>query len=157
LYAELGRSPMGASHVRLQLRVRKFFCDNPACPCQIFTERLPTVAAPWARRTMRLSKLLNACGIALGGEAGARLLAHMGLRTSPTTLLRLIQGTPAPAPSAPQVLGVDEWAWRRRQRYGTVLVNLENHQVLDLLPERSAESVVTWLAQHPTVRVVCRD
>src|SRR2546425_6744041 len=149
--------PWSTYAVRLQLRVRKFFCDHPTCPRQIFTERLPTVAAPWARRTTRLSQLLSAFGVALGGEAGARLVARVRLPISPTTLLRLIRAAPVPAASAPQVLGVDAWAWRRGQRYGTILVNLEHHQVLDLLPERSAESVAAWLAQHPTVRVVCRD
>lgn len=70
--------PWGAYVVRVQLRVRKFFCDHPACPRQIFTERLPTVAAPWARRTLRLAQLLLAYGLALGGEAGARLVARLG-------------------------------------------------------------------------------
>jgi transposase len=149
--------PWGAYVVRVQLRVRKFFCDHPACPRQIFTERLPTVAAPWARRTLRLAQHLLAYGLALGGEAGARLAARLGLRSSPDTLLRLVQAAPTPATSAPQSIGVDEWAWRRGHRYGTILVNLEDHQVLDLLPERSAESVAIWLAQHPTITVVCRD
>ena len=149
--------PWGAYVVRVQLRVRKFFCDHPACPRQIFTERLPTVAAPWARRTLRLAQRLLASGLALGGEAGARLVAGQGLRTSPDTLLRLVQAAPTPNVAAPQVLGVDEWAWRRGHRYGTILVNLEDHRVLDLLPERSAESVATWLAQYPTITVVCRD
>lgn len=149
--------PWGPYAVCVQLRVRKFFCDHPACPRQIFTERLPTVATPWARRTRRLAQLLLAYGLALGGEAGARLVARLGLRTSPDTLLRLVQAAPTPHASAPQSIGVDEWAWRRGQRYGTILVNLEDHQVLDLLPERSAESVATWLAQHPTITVVCRD
>jgi transposase len=149
--------PWGAYAVRIQLRVRKFFCDNPACPRQIFTERLPTVAAPWARRTLRLAQCLLACGIALGGQAGARLAARGQWRTSPDTLLRLVRAAPAPPAPAPQVLGVDEWAWRRGHRYGTILVNLEDHRVLDLLPERSVESVAAWLAQHPTITVVCRD
>jgi transposase len=149
--------PWGAYVVRVQLRVRKFFCDHPACPREIFTERLPTVAAPWARRTLRLAQLLLAYGLALGGEAGARLVARLGLRTSPDTLLRLVQAAPAPTAPAPEVIGVDEWAWRRGQRYGTILVNLEDRRVLDLLPDRSAESVATWLAQHPTITVVCRD
>jgi len=149
--------PWGPYTVRLQLRVRKFFCDQPTGPCQIFTERLPTVAAPWARRTLRLAQRLRACGLALGGEMGARLGHRLGLRTSPATLLRLVQDAPTPAATAPQVLGVDEWAWRRGQRYGTILVNLEDHQVLALLPERSADLVAHWLLQHPTVTVVCRD
>ena len=149
--------PWGPYTVRLHLRVRKFFCDQPTCPCQIFTERLPTVAAPWARRTLRLAQRLRACGLALGGELGARLGHRLGLCTSPATLLRLAQEAPTPPTAPPQVLGVDEWAWRRGQRYGTILVNLEDHQVLDLLPERSADTVAQWLAQHPTVTIVCRD
>jgi transposase len=135
--------PWGPYAVRWQLRVRKFFCDNVGCPRQIFTERLPTVAAPWARRTLRLAQHLSALGIALGGQAGARLAARFQWWTSPDTLLRLVRAAPAPTAPTPQVIGVDEWAWRRGQRYGTILVNLEDHRVLDLLPERSAESVAT--------------
>lgn len=149
--------PWGLYAVRVQLRVRKLFCDHPTCPRQIFTERLPTVAAPWARRTLRLAQLLRAYGVALGGEAGARLVARLGLRTSPATLLRLVQAAPIPSTAAPQRIGVDEWAWRRGHRYGTILVNLEEHRVMDLLPDRSVESVTAWLAQHPTMQVVCRD
>jgi transposase len=88
--------PWGTYHVRLQVQVRKFFCDNPTCPRQIFTERLPTVAVPWARRTTRLTQLLTAFGVALSGETGARLVARRGLRSSPATLLRLVQAAPAP-------------------------------------------------------------
>jgi transposase len=149
--------PWGAYAVRLQLQVRKFFCDNPTCPRQIFTEHLPMVAAPWARRTLRLAQYLSALGIALGGQAGARLAARFQWRTSPDTLLRLVRAAPAPGAATPQILGVDEWAWRRGQRYGTILVNLEDHHVIDLLPERSADAVALWLAQHPTVTIVCRD
>jgi transposase len=153
----LAALPWGAYHVRLHLRVRKFFCDNPTCPRQIFTERLPAMVAPWARRTLRLTQYLSALGLALGGQAGARLAARFQWRTSPDTLLRLVQAAPVPDAPAPHIIGVDEWAWRRGQRYGTILVNLEDHRVLDLLPERSADSVATWLAQYPTVLVVCRD
>jgi transposase len=149
--------PWGTYAVRLQLRVRKFFCDNPTCPRQIFTERLPAVAAPWARRTLRLAQRLLACGLALGGQAGARLAGRCQWRTSPDTVLRLVRAAPAPPAPAPQVIGVDEWAWRRGQRYGTILVNLEDHRVLDILPERSAAAVAAWLAPHPTITVVCRD
>jgi transposase len=149
--------PWGPYTVCVQLRVRKFFCDHPACPREIFTERLPTVAAPWARRTLRLAERLLACGLALGGEAGARLVARLELRAYPDTLLRLVQTAPLPEVAPPQIIGVDEWAWRRGQRYGTILVNLEDHHVIDLLPERSADTVALWLTQHPTVTIVCRD
>ena len=115
------------------------------------------MAAPWARRTLRLAHRLLACGQALGGEAGAWLAVRLGLPSSPATLLRLVQAAPPPPALAPRIIGVDAWAWRRGQRYGTILVNLEDHQVLDLLPERSAESLAAWLAQHPTVTLVWRD
>ena len=149
--------PWGADAVRVQLRVRTFFCDNAGCPRQIFTERLPPVAAPWARRTLRLAQHRRALGIARGGQAGARLAARFQGWTSPATLLRLVRAAPAPPAPAPQVIGVDEWAGRRGQRYGTILVNVEDHRGLDLLPERAAESGAAWLAQHPTITVVCRD
>jgi len=149
--------PWGVYAVRVQLRVRKFFCDHPACVRQIFTERLPTVVAPWARRTLRFVQHLSALGLARGGQAGARLAACFQWQIGPDTLLRLVQAVPTPDVSPPEVLGVDEGAWRRGQRSGTILVNLEDHRVLDLLPERSAESVAAWLAQYPTVRIICRD
>jgi transposase len=118
---------------------------------------LPTVVAPWARRTLRFVQHRSALGLALGGQAGARLAARFQWQTGPDTRLRLVRAAPTPDVAPPEVLGVDEWAWRRGQRYGTILVNLEDHQVMDLLPERSAESVAAWLVQHPTVRIICRD
>ena len=100
IHSDYGRTladlPWAQYRVYLQLRVRKWFCCNRACRRRIFTERLPTVAAPWARRTLRLAQLLLAYGLALGGEAGARLVARLGLRTSPDTLLRLVRAAPAP-------------------------------------------------------------
>jgi transposase len=95
--------------------------------------------------------------MALGGEAGARFAARLRLPTSPSTLLRLVRAAPRPQTPALQAVGVDEWAWRRGHRYGTILVNLADHRVVDLLPDRSATSVAAWLAQHPTITVVCRD
>lgn len=95
--------------------------------------------------------------MALGGQAGARLAARFWWRTSPDTLLRLVHMAPAPAASVPQVSGVDEWAWRRGRRSGTLLVHRADHRIIDLLPERSVDAVALWLTQHPTVTVVCRD
>jgi transposase len=149
--------PWGTRSVRLQLLVRKFVCRNLSCARRIFTERLPDLVATYARKTDRLTTVLRAIGMALGGQAGAQLAARLRLPTSAATLLRLVRATPVARPPALQAVGVDEWAWRRGNRYGTILVDLVSHRVVDLLPDRSATSVAAWLAQHPTISVVCRD
>jgi hypothetical protein len=143
--------------VRLYLMVWKFICRHPNCARRIFTERLPDFVAPYARKTPRLIMVLQALGMALGGKAGVRLAARLQLPSSPSTLLRLVRAALVPHPPVLQAVGVDEWAWRRGHRYGTILVNLLDHRVVDLLPDRSAASVAAWLAQHPTITVVCRD
>jgi transposase len=149
--------PWGTRAIWIQLTVRKFRCRNRACGRRIFTERLPNLVAAYGRHTHRLATALRAIGLALGGNAGARLAARLRLPTSPSTLLRLVQTAPVSHPPALRAVGIDEWAWRRGHRYGTILVNLAEHRVVDLLPDRSAASVAVWLTQHPTISVVCRD
>ena len=108
--------------VRLELHVRRFFCANPECERQIFTERLPTVVAPYARRTTRLTDVFILIGFALGGEAGKRLVKGMGLEASPDTLLRLIRAQPDEQASTPRILGVDDFSFCKRKSYGTILI-----------------------------------
>ncbi|MGZ3678869.1 MAG: ISL3 family transposase [Ktedonobacterales bacterium] len=142
---------------RLQLQVRRFFCDEPGCPRTIFAERLPGLVASHARKTERLAMWLRAVGFALGGEAGTRLLSALGLSASADTLLRQVRHTPLPSTPPPQVVGVDDWAFLRGQHYGAILVDLERHRVLDLLPNREADTFAAWLAAHPSITVISRD
>ena len=105
------------AHVRvvLQLRVRKFFCANGRCTRRIFTERLPQLVAPWARRTQRLVQWLAQIAVALGGTAGAQLSHGLAGAVSRNTLLRVVRRLPLPVHVTPTVLGVDDWAYRKRQ------------------------------------------
>jgi len=133
--------PWHGSAVELRIEVRRFRCHTRACPRRTFVERLPTVMASYARQTARLSETLRLIGYMLGGEPGARLAVRLGMETSPDTILRRIKsGSVIDPPTSPEALGVDDWAWRKGQRYGTILVDLERREPVDLLPDRSVES-----------------
>jgi transposase len=161
VHSSYGRKPSDLAVVghrlHLHLSVRRFFCDNPSCERKTFAERLPGLLKPFARRTNRLSETLYGIGQALGGEAGARRAAHLGMPVSPDTLLRLIRRNALSVPATPTVLGVDDFAWKKGQTYGTILVDLELQQVVDLLPDRSADSLAEWLQKHPGVKIISRD
>jgi transposase len=149
--------PCLGRRVRLQVAVRRFVCPKSDCPRRIFAERFPGFAAPRARTTDRLRQAQTDIGSSLGGEAGARLAARMGMTTSPDTLLRRVKRLKNEPAGPPRVVGIDDWAWRKGQRYGTIVVDLERSDVIDLLPDRDAETVAAWLKTHPGVEVVSRD
>ena len=149
--------PWGGVPVRLRVRVRKFFCDEPSCERRIFAERLEKVARPFARGADRRREALEWIVFALGGEAGARLAHELGLLVSPDTLLNRIRGAFGGNAEDVRVVGVDDFGFRRGNAPGTILVDLERRRVVDLFEGHSAESIARWLERHPGVKVVARD
>ncbi|AFZ28293.1 transposase family protein (plasmid) [Cylindrospermum stagnale PCC 7417] len=149
--------PWADYSITLQLRVRKFYCINTLCKRRIFTERLTSVTAPWARRTLRLAQRLSAIGLANGGEAGVRLSEQLGLTVSRNTLLKLVRSIPLPPIVTPQTLGVDDFCFRKCKTYGTALIDLERSRPIALLKDAKAEILAEWLKAHPGVKVVSRD
>jgi len=146
-----------AWHVTLLLTVRKFFCPNPNCLRKIFAEQFPDLVPSYARLTTRLREALVALGFATSGEVASRLAPRLGMQVAPTTLLRRVRAVPLASSGPVRVLGVDDWAWKKGQTYGTILVDLEKHQVIELLPDRSQETVERWLRTHPEIEIVSRD
>jgi len=149
--------PCGGRRVILALTVRKFVCSTPTCPRQIFTERLADLVQSYARMTNRLSEQLQTIGFATCGQLGERLAPKLGMGVSGPTLLRRMRTISIPPPAKVRVLGIDDWAWKKGQTYGTILVDLERRRTIDLLPDRSTETVVAWLRAHPEVEIVSRD
>jgi transposase len=151
--------PWQGVSVQLWLSVGRFRCRNASCARKIFCERLPRIARAYGRQTERASEIVRVVGYVVGGLPGERLLIRLGIVTSDDTVLRRVRQDSEWDPAALLVrnLGVDDWAWRKGQDYGTVLVNLDLHSVIDLLPVRSAESLSEWLQQHPEVMTISRD
>jgi transposase len=143
--------------IRLLLTVRKFFCREASCSRKVFTERLPELLEPSSRLTTRLRSAVQEIGLATCGKGGERLCPKLGFAISDATLLWSLQLVSIPAVGKVRVVGVDEWCWRRGQRYGTILVDLERHRVIDLLPDRRSETLKRWLEQHPEVEIISRD
>jgi len=149
--------PCGGQRVCLLVLVRKYFCDVTTCTRRIFTERITPFIAPWARVTTRLHQIVQAIGLATSGMLGARLADRLGIHTSWMTVLRRIMALPTEAVGQVTQLGVDDFAFRRGHHYGTILVNMQTHQVIDMLPDRKTETVAQWMQLHPEIELVSRD
>lgn len=149
--------PCMGQTVQLCARVRRFFCDNGHCSRRTFVEQFPCWLMPKARRTRRLASQHTEIAFALGGEAGRRLCAGLGMSISGDTLIRAIRHSPEPQLDTPRVLGIDDWAKRKGQEYGTILVDLEAQQPVDILDSRTVEAVAKWLKDHPGIGIISRD
>jgi transposase len=149
--------PCTGRTVRIILSVKKFFCRNPSCQRKVFTERIPELIEPSSRLTIRLRTLVQAIGIAFNANGGARLGAQMGVQVSRMTVLFSLHLLPLPPVGQVKRVGIDDFAWKRGLRYGTVLIDLDSHTIIDILPDRETASVKTWLESHPEIEVVSRD
>jgi len=148
--------PWSDMTVSLRVQTRRFACPVESCERKIFCERLTRFVAVYGRRTDNVRTALQRIVRALGGKAGARLAAHQRIGVSRMTLLRLIHADPAVA-TPPRVIGIDDWSRRRGRRYGSIVVDLERHRTIDLLPDRTAETFAIWLRAHPGIAVISRD
>ena len=149
--------PWGTIPVRLKLRVRRFRCKTNQCDLNAFCERFPKSLEKHARRTYRYSDCLQNLAATVGGKTGARLSKTLHLNTSASTILRHLKAAPALEFPAPKIIGVDDFAYKRGQTYGTLIVDLERSKPIDLLKDRTSSTLEAWLKKHPSVEIICRD
>jgi transposase len=149
--------PLGGRTVTIRLQVRRFSCSSPHCSRRTFAEQVPTLAARSARRSVPLQTVLEDIGLTIGGRPGARFAGRRNIPIGRNTLIQMVRRLPLAQTSSPTALGIDDFALRRGHRYGTVIVDLEVQRVVDLLPERTAETAVAWLTAHEVPEIVCRD
>ena len=150
--------PSHGRAVEMRVAVRRFRCAEPSCQRRIFAEQLgDAVAERSSRRTSRFEAIVHHLGIALGGRPAAALARRLMLPVSKDTLLRVVRRHATRDRSPLRVIGIDDWAWKRGQRYGSIICDLERRRIVDLLPDREPATVEDWLARQPEVRVISRD
>jgi len=150
--------PVAGRPVRLMLRARRFYCNAVLCGRRVFAERFDRdVLAPWARRTMRLDHIVHHLGLALGGRPAANFARRLMVPVSKDTLLRTVRRRGRPRFVPPTVIGIDDWAWKRNQRYGTLICDLERRRTIALLPDREPATAEAWLSAQPQIELIARD
>jgi transposase len=150
--------PSQGKPVRIKVQARRFRCLVTDCRQRVFVERLDaTVIRPFARRTSRLDGLVHHLGLALGGRPGQSFARRLLLPVSKDTLLRAVRRHSEQPATEPRMIGIDDWAWKRGHRYGTIVCDLERRRIIDVLPDREAATVTRWLAERPSIAVIARD
>jgi transposase len=149
---------VGGRPLRIDLRIRRLYCENPDCLKTTFAEQVTGLTRRYQRRTPALQRAVDAVAVALAGSAGARLLAAgLHLALSWATMLNCLMRIPAPVRPVPRVLGIDEFALLKGHRYASILTNAVTGDRIDVLPDRTMDTVTAWLRAHPGIEVVCRD
>ena len=150
--------PIVGRRVVLTLKARRFRCEAVLCRRRIFSERFgEDVLKPWARRTARLDQIVHCLALALGGRPAASFARRLSMPVSNDTLLRAVRRRGSPSFTPPAIIGIDDWAWRRNHRYGTLICDLERRKTIALLPDREPATAEAWLTNQPQISVVARD
>jgi len=150
--------PLAGRRVVLTILARRFWCDTVVCGRRIFCEQFDVgVLARYGRRTQRLETIVHHLGLALGGRPGAEFANRLMMPVSKDTLLRVVRRRAIDRHEELRVIGIDDFAFRRGQTYGTIVCDLERRKPVTLLPDRALETSRAWLAKRPSISIVARD
>ena len=143
--------------VVLYVEIRKFFCSNHSCHKKTFAEQPGDEVFRYRRRTCRCERTVARHGISTSAKSASRLLGHLGIRISASTVLRDLHRMRPSKHEDVTKIGVDDWAWRKGIRYGSIIIDYERGHPIDLLGDRGADSFEKWIEEHKKVGVVSRD
>ena len=150
--------PCSGRDVHLRVVTRRFCCEATHCRRRILAKRFDDAVLPVrSRRTPRLECIVHHLGLALGGRPAASFARRMIVPVSNNTLLRLVRRRALPRSEPLNVVGIDDWVFRRNHRYGTIIFDLEQCQIVMLLHDSEIATVQAWLADQPGITVLSRD